>query len=176
MQTDIVSTVEQLIIETLLDDGFGEDEAKNYGINIADKLIWIFGGELAYVKKNNEVRKSIQERNQRIIKEWYATKNCKELSRKYGLSQAIIYGIIKEHDPTQDLFETHCPNETEQQKQEKEKYATLIDEFNLLRRQLKTLVMRICNGDLNENKVVDALNQCEPVTKKIIDLQKKIAN
>lgn len=176
MQTDIISTIEQLVIETLLEDGFGEDEAKTYGINIADKVVWTFGGELAYVKKNNEVRKSIQERNERIVKEWYATRNCRELSRKYGLSQAIIYGIVRENDPTQDLFEVHCPDETEQQRQEREKYMPLVDEFNSLKRQLKTLVMRICNGDLNENKVVDALNQCEPVTKKIIELQKQITN
>ena len=52
MQTDIVSTIEQLVIETLRDDGFTEDEASIYGINIADKVVWMFGGELAYIKKN----------------------------------------------------------------------------------------------------------------------------
>ena len=176
MQTDIVSTVEQLVIETLLDDGFGEDEANTYGVNIADKLVWMFGGELAYVKKNNEVRKSIVERNERIVKEWYATRNCKELSRKYGLSQAIIYGIVKETDATQDLFELHCPDETEQQRQVREKYMPLMDEFNALKRQLKTLVMRICNDDLNSDKATDTLNKCESVTKKISELQKQIFN
>jgi Mor family transcriptional regulator len=178
MQTDIVSTIEQLVVETLLDDGFGKDDAQNYGINIADKVVWMFGGELSYVKKNNELRKSIQERNERIVKEWHATKNCKELTRKYGLAQAVIYDIIKKHNPdtTQDLFVIHCPSDDEQQKQEKERYTAVIDEFNSCKNQLKTLVMRICNGDLNSEKVADAIKNLESTTKKITDLQQQISN
>jgi Mor family transcriptional regulator len=176
MQTDIVSTIEQLVFETLLDDGFSEDEAKYHGINIADKVVWMFGGELSYVKKNNELRKSIQERNERIVQEWHATKNCKELTRKYGLAQAVIYDIIKKHNPdtTQDLFVMHCPNDNEQQKQEKERYIKIIDEFNSCKNQLKTLAMRICNGDLNSERVVDAIKNLEPTTKKIAELQQQI--
>jgi Mor family transcriptional regulator len=179
MQDDIVSTIEQLVIETLLDDGFCEDKAKNHGVNVADKIVWLFGGELAYVKKNNEVRESIKERNARIVQEWNLTKNCKELSRKYGLAQAVIYEIVRKGNPvdtTQDLFKTHCPDDNEQQKQEKERYITLIDEFNALKWQLKTLVTRICNSDPNSQKAIDSIKNIEPTAKKIADLQQQISN
>lgn len=90
---DILDSAAESFINSLIGFGIDENTAKCRVTDIIEELAFLFGGQLIYVKKTRNPN-AVSERNQRIIAD-YDGNNCKDLARKYQLSQATIYQIVK---------------------------------------------------------------------------------
>lgn len=93
MNTDILDSAADLFTSSLIGFGIDENTARYRVTSIIEELALLFGGQLIYVKKTRNPN-AVAERNSRIVAE-YDGGNSKELARKYQLSQATIYQIIK---------------------------------------------------------------------------------
>lgn len=62
------------------------------------ELVRVYGGSCVYIPKNDNIMRSIRNRN---IRNDFNGRNFKELAIKYGLTVARIRGIIKEMEPTE---------------------------------------------------------------------------
>ena len=67
--------------------------ADHIGIDAFNKLVWLCGGEVLYIPKND--KKWRLERNRRIAED-YCGGNSRALARKYGLSERRIQQIVNE--------------------------------------------------------------------------------
>lgn len=90
---DVLDEMAALLLTKLIGFGIDENTARYQVANITEELAFLFGGQLFYIKKKSNAN-AVAERNQRIIAE-YDGNNCKDLARKYQLSQATIYQIVK---------------------------------------------------------------------------------
>jgi Mor family transcriptional regulator len=90
---DILDSAAESFTNSLIGFGIDENTAKCRVTDIIEELAFLFGGQLIYVKKTRNPN-AVTERNQRIIAD-YDGNNCKDLARKYQLSQATIYQIVK---------------------------------------------------------------------------------
>lgn len=93
MNTDILDSVAELFTNSLVGLGIDENTARCQVASITEELAFLFGGQLIYVKKTRNPN-AVSERNNLIISE-YDGCNSKELARKYQLSQATIYQIVR---------------------------------------------------------------------------------
>jgi Mor family transcriptional regulator len=93
MNTDILDSAAELFSNSLISFGIDENTARCRVTDIIEELAFLFGGQLIYVKKTRN-QNVVAERNQRIVAD-YDGNNCKDLARKYQLSQATIYQIVK---------------------------------------------------------------------------------
>lgn len=93
MNTDILDNAAELFENSLIGFGIDANTAHCRVTDIIGELAFLFGGQLIYVKKNRNPN-AVTERNQKIIAE-YDGANSKDLARKYQLSQATIYEIVR---------------------------------------------------------------------------------
>lgn len=91
---DILDSTAELLTSSLIGFGIDENTARCRVTSIIEELAFLFGGQLIYVKKTRNPN-AVAERNSRIIAEYDGGGNCKDLARKYQLSQATIYQIVK---------------------------------------------------------------------------------
>lgn len=90
---DILDSAAELFENSLARLGIDKETARCETTGIICELAFLFGGQLVYIKKTRNPN-AVAERNQRIVAE-YDGNNSKDLARKYQLSQAVIYQIVK---------------------------------------------------------------------------------
>ncbi len=90
---DVLDSAAELFTNSLIGFGIDENTARCKTTDIIQELAFLFGGQLVYIKKTRNPN-AVAERNRRIVAE-YDGSNCKGLARKYQLSQATIYHIVK---------------------------------------------------------------------------------
>ena len=90
---DILDSAAESFTNSLIGFGIDENTARCKTTKIIEELAFLFGGQLIYVKKTRNPN-AVAERNNLIVAE-YDGGNTKELARKYQLSQATIYQILK---------------------------------------------------------------------------------
>ncbi len=90
---DILDSAAESFTNSLIGFGIDENTARCRVTSIIEELALLFGGQLIYIKKTRNPN-AVTERNSRIFAE-YDGGNTKELARKYQLSQATIYQILK---------------------------------------------------------------------------------
>jgi Mor family transcriptional regulator len=90
---DILDSAAELFSSSLIGAGIDANTARYKTAGIIEELAFLFGGQLIYVKKTRNSN-AVSERNSRIVAD-YDGSNCKELARKYQLSQATIYDIVR---------------------------------------------------------------------------------
>ncbi len=90
---DILDSAAESFTNSLIGFGIDENTARCRVTDIIEELAFLFGGQLIYVKKTRNPN-AVAERNSRIVAE-YDGSNSKDLARKYQLSQATIYHILK---------------------------------------------------------------------------------
>jgi Mor family transcriptional regulator len=90
---DILDSAAESFTNSLIGFGIDANTARCKTTDIIEELAFLFGGQLIYVKKTRNPN-AVAERNQRIVAE-YDGNNTKDLARKYQLSQATIYQIVK---------------------------------------------------------------------------------
>jgi Mor family transcriptional regulator len=93
MNTDILDSVGELFTNSLIGFGIDENTARCKTAGIIEELALLFGGQLVYIKKTRNPN-AVAERNSFIVAD-YDGNNTKDLARKYQLSQATIYQIVK---------------------------------------------------------------------------------
>lgn len=91
---DILDNAAELFENSLARLGIDKETARCETTGIICELAFLFGGQLIYVKKTRNPN-AVTERNSLIVAE-YDGGNSKALARKYQLSQATIYHILKE--------------------------------------------------------------------------------
>lgn len=90
---DILDSAAELFTNSLIGFGIDENTAQCRVTSITEELAFLFGGQLVYIKKTRNPN-AVAERNNLIVSE-YDGSNTKALARKYQLSQATIYQIVK---------------------------------------------------------------------------------
>ncbi len=90
---DILDSAAELFTDSLIGFGIDKETARCETTGIICELAFLFGGQLVYIKKSRNPN-AVAERNSRIVAE-YDGNNSKDLARKYQLSQAVIYQIVK---------------------------------------------------------------------------------
>ena len=90
---DILDSAAESFTNSLIGFGIDENTARCRVTSIIEELALLFGGQLVYVKKTRNPN-AVAERNNLIVAE-YDGGNTKELARKYQLSQATVYQILK---------------------------------------------------------------------------------
>jgi Mor family transcriptional regulator len=90
---DILDSAAESFTSSLIGFGIDENTARCKTADIIEELAFLFGGQLIYVKKTRNPN-AVSERNRRIVAD-YDGNNCKDLARKYQLSQATVYQIVK---------------------------------------------------------------------------------
>ena len=90
---DILDSAAESFTNSLIGFGIDENTARCRVTDIIEELAFLFGGQLIYIKKTRDTN-IVAERNSRIVAE-YDGSNSKDLARKYQLSQATIYKIVK---------------------------------------------------------------------------------
>ncbi len=90
---DILDSAAESFTNSLIGFGIDENTARCKTTEIIEELAFLFGGQLIYVKKTRNPN-AVAERNNLIVAE-YDGGNTKELARKYQLSQATVYQIVK---------------------------------------------------------------------------------
>ncbi len=90
---DILDSVSELFTNSLIGFNIDENTARCRVTGIIQELAFLYGGQLIYVKKTRNPN-SVAERNSLIASEYDGT-NSKDLARRFQLSQATIYHIVK---------------------------------------------------------------------------------
>jgi Mor family transcriptional regulator len=90
---DILDSAAELFTNSLIGFGIDKETARCRVTDIIEELALLFGGQLVYIKKTRN-QNVVAERNSRIVAD-YDGNNTKDLARKYQLSQATIYQIVK---------------------------------------------------------------------------------
>jgi Mor family transcriptional regulator len=90
---DILDSAAELFTSSLIGSGIDANTARCRTAGIIEELALLFGGQLVYIKKTRN-QNVVAERNSRIVAD-YDGNNTKDLARKYQLSQATIYQIVK---------------------------------------------------------------------------------
>lgn len=90
---DVLDGAAELFENSLVRLGIDKETARCQTTGIIEELALLFGGQLVYIKKTRN-QNVVAERNSRIVAD-YDGNNTKDLARKYQLSQATIYQIVK---------------------------------------------------------------------------------
>jgi Mor family transcriptional regulator len=90
---DILDSTAEAFTSALIGFGIDDKTARCRVTGIIEELAFLFGGQLVYIKKTRN-KNVVAERNCLITSEYDGT-NSKDLARKYQLSQATIYHIVK---------------------------------------------------------------------------------
>ena len=90
---DILDSAAESFTGALIGFGIDENTARCRVTAIIAELTYLWGGTLIYIKKNRDTS-IVAERNSLIVSE-YDGYNTKALARKFQLSQATIYAIVR---------------------------------------------------------------------------------